>query len=94
MLEGAVPTSDDVEFMLDTIEDEPAARGEVLQVMMSYIQGKKDTKATFQNYLQPTATPSRVFEVETVDSLLDMAVSERNAASGRRRATTSFCVLL
>ena len=79
MLEGAVPTSDDVEFMLDTIEDEPAARGEVLQVMMSYVQGKKDTKG----YLPKLSTAddpliSRLHEVETFESLLDMAVSERN----------------
>jgi len=79
MLEGAVPTSDDVELMLDTIEDVPAARGEVLMVMVSYIQGKKDTKGYVPN--PSTADDpliSRLWEVETVDSLLDMAVSERN----------------
>ena len=40
---GGVATSDDVELMLNRIEDVPAARGEVLTVIMGYIHGKKDS---------------------------------------------------
>ena len=77
--EGAVLTSDEVELMLDTIEDVPAARGEVLQMMLGYIHVKKDTNGNIPKSAT-TDDPliSRLWEVETVDSLLDMAVSERN----------------
>ena len=90
MLEGAVPTSDDVELMLDTIEDVPAARGEVLKMMTTYLHSKynKDSgplKASFTYADDPKISRfaddpfmSRLQEVETFESLLDMAVSDHN----------------
>ena len=76
--EGAVPTSDDVELMLNWIEDVPAARGEVLMEMMRYVHVKKDTDGQLSSSYTDDPLISRLHEVETFESLLDMAVSERN----------------
>ena len=78
MSEDAVPTSDDVELMLNMIEDVPAARGEVLMVMMGYFHVKKDTDGQLSSSYTDDPLISRLHEVETFESLLDMAVSERN----------------
>ena len=109
MSEGAAPTSDDVELMLDTIEDVPAARGEVLKMMTTYLHSKynKDSgplKASFTYADDPKISRfaddpfmSRLQEVETFESLLDMAMSDYNrceAGFGCDRAFLDYAVNL
>ena len=92
-MEGAVPTSDDVEFMLDTIEDVPAARSEVFSVMMVYMHGKKDTDGQLSSSYTDDPLLSRLYEVETFESLLDMAVSERKRCERAKACDEAFLVL-
>ena len=90
MSEGAAPTSDDVELMLNRIEDVPAARGEVLIEMMRYVHAKKDTDGQLSSSYIDDPLISRLHEVETFESLLDMAVSERNRCERAKACDEDF----
>ena len=89
-MEGVVPTSDDVQFMLDTIEAVPAARSEVFSVMMVYMHGKKDADGQLSSSYTDDPLLSRLYEVETFESLLDMAVSERNRCERAKACDEDF----
>ena len=93
MSEGAAPTSDDVELMLDTIEEVPAARSEVFSVMMVYMHGKRDTDGQLSSSYTDDPLLSRLYEVETFESLLDMAVSERKRCERAKACDEAFLVL-
>ena len=91
-MEGVVPTNDDVEFMLNRIEDVPAARSDVLSVMMIYHarkEGPWDGQLS-SSYYTDDPLLSRLYEVETFESLLDMAVSERNRCERAKACDEAF----